>query len=233
MKPRALRLALGLALISTAATLAQVPPPSKEGLVRVVSYFDADPAQIASAITKAHLYEAESRREPGVIDLRLLQEIGRPDRFVILEAWHDQAAYDAHLKAASAQAWLKALAPVAISPPDTRVHRAFLGTPPTKPLPRGTVFVLTHVDVSAPNFPPLLPPLRAYVSAMATQPGVLSFEALQHVEPRQNHLTVVGAWTNRAAFEAAERSAAWRQYRATISPLQGALYDERLYREID
>jgi len=42
-------------------------------------------------------------------------------------------------------------------------------------------------------------------------------------------LTLVEGWTNVAAQEAHSAAAATRSFRTTIGPMNGALYDERLY----
>jgi quinol monooxygenase YgiN len=58
--------------------------------------------------------------------------------------------------------------------------------------------------------------------------GNISYEVLQPAN-RPNHLTVVEEWTNEKARDDHVQAAHTRAFREAISPMQGALYDERLY----
>ena len=49
-------------------------------------------------------YRDASRKEDGNLRFDVLQEIARPNRFAILEAWRDKAALDAHANAGSTTA---------------------------------------------------------------------------------------------------------------------------------
>ena len=49
---------------------------------------------------------------------------------------------------------------------------------------------------------------------------------------RRNHMTVVEAWTDAAAREAHYGAEHTKTFRASVFPLSGALYDERLYRSL-
>ena len=50
-------------------------------------------------------YRDASRKENGNMRAEVAREIGRPNRFVVLEVWKDQAAFDAHGKSASTTAF--------------------------------------------------------------------------------------------------------------------------------
>ena len=50
---------------------------------------------------------------------------------------------------------------------------------------------------------------------------------------RRNHMTVVEAWEDAAAQEAHYGANHTRLFRASLFPLSGALYDERLYHALD
>ena len=91
----------------------------------------------------------------------------------------------------------------------------------------------THLDVPPPFFADLQEPLRSYVEAETKAPGVNSVEILQHVAPRQNHLTMLEAWGSRADLDTQRSGSASIEFRNKIVPLLGALYDERLYRAVD
>ena len=59
--------------------------------------------------------------------------------------------------------------------------------------------------------------------------GNLRFDVLQQ-EGRLNHLPFLEAWRNAGAHEAHVAAEHTRAYRAKLVKLQGALYDERLYK---
>ena len=54
-------------------------------------------------------------------------EIGRTNRFIILEIWKDQAAFDAHGKSAATTAFGDKFKAIANAPPDIRVHNCSVG----------------------------------------------------------------------------------------------------------
>ena len=49
------------------------------------------------------------------------------------------------------------------------------------------------------------------------------------VEGHANHFTLVQGWRDHASFDASLMIASTRDFRQKITPLEGALYDERLY----
>jgi quinol monooxygenase YgiN len=59
-------------------------------------------------------------------------------------------------------------------------------------------------------------------------PGNLLFDVLQ-VDGHPNHFTLVQGWRDRKAFDASLTASSTREFRQKITPLEGALYDERLY----
>jgi quinol monooxygenase YgiN len=93
------------------------------------------------------------------------------------------------------------------------------------------VYVLTHVDV----FPRGKEEAAALVATLAAagrkMPGNLRFDMLR-VDGHPNHFTLVEGWHERAAFDASLMAAPTREFRRRLTPLEGALYDERLYREL-
>lgn len=62
--------------------------------------------------------------------------------------------------------------------------------------------------------------------------GNIDYEVLQQ-ENRMNHFTVVEEWTNRKALDAHGTGAQTRAFRERLSPMLGALYDERFYNELN
>jgi quinol monooxygenase YgiN len=50
---------------------------------------------------------------------------------------------------------------------------------------------------------------------------------------RTNHFTIVDEWTNRGALDAHDEASHTRTFRERLSPMEGALYDERFYEALD
>jgi quinol monooxygenase YgiN len=70
--------------------------------------------------------------------------------------------------------------------------------------------------------------VRTLAERSAGTAGNHRFDALVQAS-RLNHLTLVEGWTDAAAQETHSAGDAARSFRATLGPMSGALYDERLY----
>jgi quinol monooxygenase YgiN len=66
----------------------------------------------------------------------------------------------------------------------------------------------------------------------AADAGNISYEVLQQAN-RGNHFTVIEAWTNRKALDGHAMAAHTRAFREKLSPVAGALYDERVYKALN
>jgi quinol monooxygenase YgiN len=53
------------------------------------------------------------------------------------------------------------------------------------------------------------------------------------VDGHPNHFNLVEGWRIQDAFESSLMAAPTRDFRQQLTPLEGALYDERLYRELE
>ena len=60
---------------------------------------------------------------------------------------------------------------------------------------------------------------------------MLRFDALQQ-ESRPNHFTLVEIWRNRTVWERHLTADPVRAFRRELTPLLGALYDERVYKAV-
>ena len=115
------------------------------------------------------------------------------------------------------------------APIDERVHVP-VSVGPLQPGPAGTaVYVVTHVDVIPPRKDDGLAALKQLGSDSRGAPGNLRFEVVQQTN-RPNHFTVVEIWKDAAAVEAHSMADRMRQFRDTLGPMSGALYDERLFK---
>jgi quinol monooxygenase YgiN len=222
------RLLVFLAAIVTFASSAQTPPKIV-GPVYVATYVEVLPNAVKDAAAILRQYREAVRNEAGNLRAEVVQETGRPTRFLLLAAWSDQNALDAHVK--SAPPFREKLKSLLAAPFDERLHSAF-AVAAREPLRPNSVTVASHVDVPPPMRETLEPMLRSLTDASRKEPGNLRFEVQQQAN-RVNHFTVVEAWADRPAYEAHVIAPHTRQFRDALGPMLGALYDERLYRALD
>jgi quinol monooxygenase YgiN len=200
------------------------------GAVYEVSYFEAAAADIAATARLAGAFAAAGRKEPGNAGFGAFQEIGRPSRFAIFSAWHDASAADVHRSAATTAAFRGQLEPMLVGPLETRTFAGF-SMAPSQAGDAGAVYVLTHVDVFPSNKEEAAALVAALAEAGRKMPGNLLFDVVQ-VDGHPNHFTLLSGWRDRAAFDASLIAAPTKDFRRRLTPLEGALYDERLYRAL-
>lgn len=205
--------------------------PAVPGPVYAITYFEVSPSAIAHIAAFARQYAETSRKEPGNADFEAFEEIGRPSRFATLEAWRDKAAAAAHAATSSAREFADQLQPVLVGPFEIRSFDGLSLATPKGHGDRQAVWVLTHVDVFSAGKDQAVALVKALAEAGRKDDGNLRFDALQQ-QGHANHFGLVEAWTDSKAFEASLMSAPTRDFRQKSTPLEGALYDERLYRAL-
>ncbi|MGH7093068.1 MAG: putative quinol monooxygenase [Stellaceae bacterium] len=205
--------------------------PAPSGPAYVVSYIEVGPAAAHKAAGILHRYAVQARRAAGNAGCTALREHDRPGRFALVESWKDQAALDAHAPAAKAMA--DAVHPLLVAPIDRRPSVALDVAPPASGAEsaKGVVYVLTHVDVIPPGKDQAIGLVKELVAASRKDEGNLFYDALQQGN-RANHMTLFAAWHDRADRSAYVTSDAAKEFRAKVTPLAGALYDERLYEAV-
>jgi quinol monooxygenase YgiN len=218
--------ALGLAVVRPVYAEETVNGP-----VYVVTYFDVAPPAAGEAAALARQHADASRKEAGNTGFEMFAEIGRPNRLAILEAWRDKNAYEAHDAAASTAAFRDKLQPLLISGTGARVLSGFSVAPPAAQPGPEAVFVLTHVDVPPPQKDQAIELQKALAAAARKDDGNLWFDVLQQND-RPNHFTLFEAWRDRKAFDGSIAAAHTKEFRQKLNPLEGALYDERLYQPV-
>ena len=74
-----------------------------------------------------------------------------------------------------------------------------------------------------------------YIQELAEQSrkeaGNLRFDVV-HQKARTNHFTVIEIWRNQKADDAHEIAAHTKEWRGVLTPLTGALYDQRWYKAL-
>jgi len=159
------------------------------------------------------------------------REIGRPNRFVVLEVWKDQAAFEAHGKSAGTSAFRDKLKTIRGAPHDERVHNTLNVGPNDAAGSKGAIIVVSHVDVPPPRKDECIAALNPLADGSRKGGGSQRFEVVQQTS-RPNHFTVVEAWKDKKAYDASRSADAQRQFRDKLGPMLGALYDERLYQTL-
>jgi quinol monooxygenase YgiN len=221
-------LSLVLALVSTpigcmTAALAQ------EAAVYVVSYIDVAPTARSASIRLLRQFASSARKEDGNTRFEILQRTSPSNQFAIVAIWKDQKAYDEHAAAARTKEFREDIKPHLISAIDDRLHTGLeVGGTSTSP-GRRAIYVVTHVDVPPPRKDECVVALKALLADSRKEAGAGRFEIFQQGN-RPNHFSVVEIWKNQRAYDAHITAVHTKRFRDQLTPMSGALYDERLYR---
>ena len=105
------RLLIAIAMLSLGLT--PVACAADSDTAYIVTYFDTNFADKDKVRPLAKKLSDASMKEAGNLRFEVLQRIGQPDQFVILEAWKDKAALTAHAEAAHQRIPRKTFRPAA------------------------------------------------------------------------------------------------------------------------
>jgi quinol monooxygenase YgiN len=219
------------ALLVLAALLAGMPARAQDAnaMIYVAGYVEVMPTEARGAGALLRQYRDATRKEDGNLRSEVVQRLGQKNHFVVLEAWKDKAAFDAHGKAAHVSELREKLKAIQNAPYDERVHVALSAGPIESATRRNSVVVVTHVDVIPPRKDDGVAAVKQLGDDSRKENGNQRFEVVQQTN-RANHFTVVETWKSRRAFEAHTMAPHTRAFRDKLTPMSGALYDERLYR---
>jgi|KBSMisStaDraftv2_1062788.scaffolds.fasta_scaffold727915_1 quinol monooxygenase YgiN len=193
--------------------------------LHVVSYVEVAPGAERAATGLLRQYRDASRRDHGSLRMDVLQQIGRPDHFVVLESWQDKDAWTAHGAAAHTKQFAAELPLQLVSPVDRQLFNSLAVAAGSAT--DDAVYVVTHVDTipSPQSDAPGL--LKRLADDSRKDDGNLRFDVLQ--SDRKNHFTVVEAWRNQRALDAHTAAMHTKQYREQLQPLAGSPLDERVF----
>ena len=212
---------LAMTVLGSATALAQ------NAAIYTTSYVEVGPILAKTGAAALHAYRDAARKE--AVSVEVFQRIDRQNQFVILAAWADQKAYEAHLAGEQVKKLNEKLATMLAAPPDTRTHSG-LSVSPAK-TGKDPVVVVTHVDVIPPEKDNGANALEQLADGSRRHSGNLQFDVWRQTN-RPNHFTVVEAWANRGAFDVHEMQKETREFRMRLGPMSGALYDERIYKTL-
>ena len=207
------------------APVAAAAPPS--GPYYIVTYFNVAPKATRKAAAMLRQFADATRKEDGNTELTVLHELNRPGHFAIVEAWKDKAAADAH--GAAMKAFGDKLQPIITVPFSSR---PFLELDVAKPAAEANlesaIWVVTHVDVFPQSKDEVAGMVKQLAEDSRKDAGVQRFDALIW-DGRPNHFHLIEAWADRKSLEAHTEADHTKAFRAKLTPLEGAPYDERLY----
>jgi quinol monooxygenase YgiN len=233
MKMRTTRRKIILAVFAITALGTTTPARAQDGgdpTLYVAGYVDTTYAGRNQAATLLRRLRDASRKDDGLIRFEVLQRTSPINQFMIVEVWKDQAARDAHLASAHRKQFQGAVEPLLIAPIDDRLHLKASAAPvPLARLNGGALFVITHVDVPGANRDKLLPAITALADASRKEAGNWRFD-VAYQKNRTNHFTVFEGWKDQKSNEAHEHAAHTKDFRGVLTPLTGAMYDQRVYK---
>jgi quinol monooxygenase YgiN len=216
------------AVAAAAAAMAQAPAG---GTAYAVTYIEVVPSAQGEAAGLLKQVAAASRKEAGNQRYDILQRIDRDNQFVILEAWTDQKAAEAHAGGSALKQFKDQLKPLQAGFYDERPSVGIAVAPSPSPVGDGAIYVVTHVDVAPPRKDDCIALLKSLGDDIRKEANAEGFEAWQQPN-RTNHFTVMEIWKNLAAHDAHIAAASTKEFREKLGPMSGALYDERLYKRL-
>lgn len=227
---RALLLGFAILPASLLAQSAGTPPPDAAAFA--VTYVEVLPSARTTAVAALTQYRDASRKEEGFGRVEIIEQIGRPGHFGVIERWADQKALDAHGQAAHTKELQNTLQPIRASHYDQRPYKPLaLGSATATPTNQA-IHVMTHVDIGPGSKTDVPGLLKQLVEESRKDEGNLRFGVLQHAQ-RANHFTVFETWRDEKALNAHAAAPHTRQYREQVGPLTGSPLDERLYKAIE
>ncbi len=222
-------------VLIAAAAMAVVPAAMAQapagGPAYLVTYIEVVPTAQGEAAGLLNQVAAASRKEAGNQRYDILQRLDRENQFVILEAWTDLKAAEAHAGGGALKQFKDKLKPLQASFYDERPSNGIAIAPSPASVGKEAIYAVTHVDVIPPSKDDCIVMLKKLAEDTRKEPNAERFEAWQQ-NNRANHFTVMEIWKSRAAHDAHIATASTKEFREKLGPMSGALYDERLYKSL-
>ena len=232
MRPLHRLIAIAAFLAPSVVLGAPAPQPAPEsvpGPRYMMTHLEVSPEATAMALTAIKAYRQAALREPGATAVDIFQETGHPSRFIISEVWRDHQAFVARANSAAGPELFAKLKPVEFRPPDIRVHFLFAGTPYKAPA-AGNVMVISHLDACCGGTPTLEAAMKSVAEAAVKERGMVRFEVLDQLPPRNNHARLYEEWASERDYVAHNLSQPVRDSFSKLQEYLGTPYDQRLYR---
>jgi len=109
-----------------------------------------------------------------------------------------------------------------------QAHAAMTST--AKPS-NAAIYAVVHIDVEPKDMKAAIPLLTSYAQRAVLDPGLQHIDILQQ-ENGGNHFTLLENFRSQAAYDTFVSKAYVKQMRASIQPMLGSPFDERLHSAI-
>jgi quinol monooxygenase YgiN len=227
-----MRFSISLLLAMTLTPMLAPAAQAQDAPVYVVSYIEVAPTAGGTAAGLLRQLATNSRKDDGNMRFDVLQRVAPSNQLAIVSVWKDQKAYDGHLAASHSKEFRDKIKPHLISAIDDRLHSGMeIAAARAGKSDAGAVSVVTHVDVPPPKKDECISLLKALTADSRKEPGATRFEVFQQTS-RPNHFSVVEIWKDQNAYDAHITAAHTKKFREQLTPMSGALYDERLYKAL-
>ena len=200
------------------------------GSAYIVAYFEVNPKSSQIAVKLLKQLSLQSIKENGNQRFEVLQQVDRPDHFVVLEAWSSQEALTSHQNSMSINNFKENLKPHLRSTYDERPHTA-LEVGPVSPNQKNKndLYAITHVDIVPTLKEQGVTLVKNLTKVSRGDLGQTRYEALTQ-NSRPNHMTILEIWSSKASNDAHQISEHKKEFRTSLSTMSGSLYDERFYK---
>jgi quinol monooxygenase YgiN len=222
---RALGWSIALAIALAGPVRAQTP------VSYAVTYIELKASSVPAGREALRAYAASGHKENGNLLFEALQESGRQSRFAILEAWNSRDALDKHIHNDNTSRILNRLATMRAAPDDRRIYEGLFTGVPGNRSSSDAFYVMTHVDVMPPYQDACAALLKVMRPESLRDRGNVAYDVLRQ-DHELNHFTVAEIWASQQDFEAHVGAPHTVSFRQKLLPMTGALYDERLFAQI-
>ena len=222
-------LQLALSILALTLGVTQTTHAQNDAPVFAVAYIEVLPSSIDPAIDLLKQLANISQAESGNLRFQVLQRIGRPNHFAILDAWAAVQLQETHAEAAHTKSFRKELEPLLYSPYDERRSAPVMGTSAVGG--EGEIVVLTHVDLVPRGLDEGLALVETLVTASRQEEGAVDIGVIVQ-NSRRNHMTLFEIWSSSANQDAHVSAEHVKHVRYELLGRSGSPYDERLYRPL-
>jgi quinol monooxygenase YgiN len=164
----------------------------------------------------------------GALRFDVDQEVQRPNFFVLIETWSNQAAFDAFKSSSLTQSLLARLAQLEIAPPDERDGTLIQAGKTGGRAHGGEIEVVTHIDIIPTFLDQARPLILQFVADSAHDRGVKEFLLVSWLNIT-NHFQLIERYDTKRDFDLHVSAQHSVDFRKAIQPFIGAPYDERVY----
>ena len=171
-----------MCLVALAISFAQSTSAQMNEASYVVTYLEVTPSETTEALDLLLSHAQASRNDDGNSLYQILQRIGRPNHFAILQTWENADAQAAHAAASHTRGFRASLEPLLYSPYDERPHEQVHVGGETSTA--GSIFGLTHVDLIPTGLDVGLGHVGELVAASRGDEGVIRFDIMAQVSRR-------------------------------------------------